>query len=229
MAPAHGMTCQPGLSDGEGGTSYDIENASVFQTGHHIHPDAYNPEGYVNEANGEVEYANDDGFEPEGMPISDADNQIMEGLMELFPDYSQALKWATSTKPAHIAQQYNQALDNNDWSTVTPMLEQFIQEYRDYRQNPTMDEQVRQEVEDMGFEYPDDSGEEPDEYSVETYEEMARQMANQGDDIASDVLECMAMLNSGEITQEAFYQALLEHYEMDELMGAFERIPDFAE
>ena len=148
------MTCQPGLSDGEGGTSYDVENASVFQTGHHIHPDAYNPEGYVNEANGEVEYANDDGFEPEAMPISAADNQIMESLMELFPDYSQALSWATSTKPAHIAEQYNQALDRNDWSTVTPMLEQFVQEYRDYRQNPTIDEQVRQEVEDMGFDYP---------------------------------------------------------------------------
>ena len=44
----------------------------------------------------------------------------------------------------------------------------------------------------------------PDVSAVETYEDMARQMAIQGDDV-EDVLEGMALLNSGDVTQEELY------------------------
>ena len=243
MNHRQGFTVTPELVTNPDGTeSWDVENASVTQ-GRSTPSGAFELDSYQDERTGEVVYEQVNDPELDGLQT--ADDQIMESLIELYPEHEEALDYAFRNQPPQVAANYNEALERNDWNTVIPLLEQFIDAYREAQSQPNNDletlrelqrqERVQIDPEDVydpsedayeptEDEYEPDEYEEPEEEVVPvTYERMSEDAHIEGDHILGDILELQHKVNSGELDSDQVNQLLLQEYDIDSLMEAFER------
>ena len=243
MNHRQGFTCEPEIGYNEDGSTFaDVENANVTQ-GRSTPSGAFELDSYTDERTGEIVYKQVNDPELDGLQT--ADDQIMESLIELYPEHEEALDYAFRNQPPQVAANYNEALERNDWNTVIPLLEQFIDAYREAQSQPnndleTLRELQRQEREpeiqmdpedvydpsEAEYDQSDDEyepEEEPEEFTPVTYERMSEDAHIEGDHILGDILELQHKVENGELDSDQMNQLLLQEHDIDSLMEAFER------
>ena len=70
-------------------------------------------------------------LQSEGEPFdeSEADQMIVEAVMDLYPHYDALSDYIAATRTFEEIQAYNQAVDTNDFESILPFLEQINDEY----------------------------------------------------------------------------------------------------
>ena len=241
MNHREGMTCQPEIgTNPDGSTFYDVENATVTQ-GRHTPSGNFELDSYQDEQ-GQTHY--EQVSDPEMDGFQTADDQIMEGLLELFPDHQEALHFALKNQPIEIAKTYNEAIDKNDWGTAVPLLEQFVQEYREFARQPQNDlehlQKLQQEerfndIESEAYNEFDEAydPEDPEGFTEEEqadrydFENAAQNAERFGDQLGRDVNLILADMMTGDVDAETAMGYLMEHYDQETIIQKIEELPDY--
>lgn len=172
----------------------------------------------------ESDYQQDEDWQP------DIDAQYEEAIAELYPQLPQALEWMSETLPQELIDDYNQAVDENDYDTLMPLLEELMESYyeqvgdelQDVEQTDPFedDSPIDQEEVDLAL----DNLQQQDVLGEETaYEFMqaAVEAQENGDVVLRDALAATASYHRGEADATELITDMMDKYDMKDLRRVY--------
>ena len=198
--PSHrGMTCTPGFNE-ETGEYTDLQ----VGIGH----------SPASPFAGDEEIPEDQALDPESLAPSDPDDQIADAVIELYGDHMEPiLDYMAVTLTDEQIEAYDQAIEDGDWSTVLPLLEQTAAEY--FEQVSASAESVQAEIDELGAQEPQGM-----ELAYE-HLELAQQ---QTDPIKRDLFMASAEFHRGNLSSSEAIETLLSKYSIEEVAPIYKAL-----
>ena len=213
-----GMEVTPVLSYNEDGSEF-VSDFAV---------DDYERGSEINTA----EYANiPDG--PDYYEDADTDAEYVNALMQLNPEIPDAIAWANATQSDEWIEQYNAAMDSDDYGELNAALDELLTLYAN------AEEYDPEEVDDSGEECEEEPlTDEAEEYAREVIADLSQAEPDfveslEMDELAEEALQaenpCLAeaamlsaMFHREEITAEDALQHMFQNYSQEELLQVAE-------
>jgi len=228
------MTVEPAVYvDESGQEQIDYDNAVVY-SGHHNSGEVFTSV-QENQATGERLYEDDliDDFTRDD--YVDAEDQLVSGYFELFPQLPDALEWGADFYPPEVLDSYNKAVDEGDWDFMSPFIEQLIADYGEHGVAPISVQEQEQQVEEQQ-ELTDEQKQEmfnefyqemdastPDPEQAHIWEETSLEMS-EVDPIFSDICYETAKFHKGETDFQESLERLTKRYTLEQMFPYYQRL-----
>ena len=209
-----GMEVTPVLSYNEDGSEYVSEFAiDAFERGTEINT---------------AEYAQiPDG--PEQYEDADTDAQYVADLMQLNPEIPDALEWAHQTQSEEWIDQYNAAIDSDDYGQLNAAIEELLslyanaEEYEPEEVDDSEEEPLEEEEQEYAAEIIEElTSAEPSFVESLEMDELAEEALQAGNPCLADAAMLSAMFHREEISAEDALEHLFKNYSNAELQQVAE-------
>ena len=164
-----------------------------------------------------------DAFEPQ----NNIDDELVSAFSDANPDLGKAITFQTQFMSEEMIAEWNKTVDEADWFQLAPVLEQWLQQYREAG-SPDVEENVYEEEpeftqQQVDQEYNQLLESEPEgiEQAGELLSEAEEQM-QQGNNLAAEMLMNASRFHSGSMTaQEAIDAVMNSGYSHDEIISTY--------
>ena len=209
----------PVVTETENGEVITDFTASKHQT---LHRGMVDPEGrdMIEQEDGTYKHVMED-VELEDEGSSDYEADYIEAIFESEPDLHQAIAWAERNLPESFLEDYNAAIDSDDWDDVHQAINRLLDLY--YEENPEEEEEFEENETDEVFEPP--TQEEVDQTvdtlvkaepeGTEKALEFLQAADASEDPIERDILMMSAQFHRGEAEASFLIQQAIERYGQD--------------
>lgn len=156
-----------------------------------------------------------------------------ETLANSDPRIPAALQWSATNLPPELIQQYNDAIDNDDFDTINRTLEYILEQYpgdesfypedeyteEDDYEITEEDQQVVDAITEQLVEQPA-LGEEV----AEDWQEIVYQAEQAGDDTYAGIAAATAAYHNGDVTAEEAIQFVFANYDLHDIARVYRQI-----
>lgn len=194
--------------------------------------EGYNPNAYREFQDGSIHHEFENVEINEDEP-GDYNEDYYTALASTYPDLQEAIQWSSSHLPREAIEEYNNALDANNFERVNEVLEYIINSYRAQAGEPELQEQQTEEkTEDVelneeemqqfadiydDFTQRDPGGEEQADY----WQGVVEQAQESGDETYAAVAAATAAFHAGEVSAEEALSWLTQTYDIRDLQRVY--------
>jgi hypothetical protein len=155
-------------------------------------------------------------------------------LSQSDPRIPAALQWSATNLPPELIQQYNDAIDNDDFDTINRTLEYILEQYPGDEYNHPEDEyteeeddyELTEEDQQVVDAITDDLSQQPalGEEAAESWQEAVYAAEQAGDDTYAGIAAATASYHAGEISAEQAIQFVLENYNIKDIARVYNQL-----